>query len=109
MLENPGLRLGCREIWKNVQNETTKRFLIGNTNKLLTTFQPIKANFMYEVLLNYPKIEKFCSWNPTVKANKMLTFVLPTERALNSFIGHSFKFLGNQGELDRTETTKNFY
>jgi len=27
------------------------------------TFQPIKANFVYEVFRNYPKIEEFCSWN----------------------------------------------
>jgi len=25
-------------------------------------FQPIKANFVYEVLRNYPKINEFCSW-----------------------------------------------
>jgi len=33
------------------------------TQKL--TFQPIKANFVYEILRNYPKINEFCSWNPT--------------------------------------------
>jgi len=25
------IRLGCREIWKNVENETTKLFSVGNT------------------------------------------------------------------------------
>jgi len=25
------ISLGCRKIWKNVQNETTKRFSVGNT------------------------------------------------------------------------------
>jgi len=29
----------------------------------ILTFQPIKANFLYEVLRNYPKIDEFCSWN----------------------------------------------
>jgi len=35
-----------------------------STFKLATqilTFQPIKADFVYEVLRNYPKIDKFCS------------------------------------------------
>jgi len=40
---------------------------------------------------------------PAVKS-KMLTFVLPTEKRL----GHFFKLLGNQGELERTETNKYF-
>jgi len=31
--------------------------------KQILTFQLIKANFVYEVLRNYPKMEKFCSWN----------------------------------------------
>jgi len=49
----------------------------------MLTFQPIKANFVYEVLQNYPKIDEFCSWKmePAVKA-KMLTYVLPTEKRL---------------------------
>jgi len=48
------------------------------TQKL--TFQPIKANFAYEVLRNYPKIyELFLE--PAIKT-KMLTFVLPTEKSL---------------------------
>jgi len=29
----------------------------------ILTFQPIKANFVYEVLCNYPKINEFRSWN----------------------------------------------
>jgi len=66
----------------------------------ILTFQPIKANFVYEVVRNYPKIDEFCSWN--VKA-KMLTLVLPNEN-----IWTFFKFLGNQGELERTETIKVF-
>jgi len=45
---------------KNVQNETTKLFSVGNT---ILTFQPIKANFVYKVLRNYPKINEFCCWN----------------------------------------------
>jgi len=40
---------------KNVQNETTKHFLIGNTNINIS----IKANFVYEVLRSYPKIMNF--------------------------------------------------
>jgi len=45
---------------------------------------------------------------PAVKA-KMLTFVLPTEKSLVVSFRKFFKFLGNQGELERTETTKNFW
>jgi len=52
--------LGCRGIWKNVQNETTKLFSVGNTT---INIQSIKANFVYEVLRNYPKINEFCFWN----------------------------------------------
>jgi len=29
----------------------------------ILTFQPIKANFVFEVLRNYPKTEEFYSWN----------------------------------------------
>jgi len=29
----------------------------------ILTFQPIKANFVNEVLRNYPKINEFCFWN----------------------------------------------
>jgi len=29
----------------------------------ILTFQTIKANFVFEVLQNYPKINKFCFWN----------------------------------------------
>jgi len=29
----------------------------------ILTFQPTKANFVYRVLRNYPKINKLCSWN----------------------------------------------
>jgi len=29
----------------------------------ILTFQPIKANFVYDMLRNYPKINEFCSWN----------------------------------------------
>jgi len=57
----------CREIWKNVQNKTTKRFSVGNTNINISTNQ---GNFVYKVLR---KLE------PAVKA-KILTFVLPTEK-----------------------------
>jgi len=39
---------------------------------------------------------------------KMLTFVLPTEKSLVVTFGIFFKYLSNQGELERTETTKNF-
>jgi len=39
----------------------------------------------------------------------MLTFVLPTEERLVVHFGRFFfKFLGNQGELERTETAKKF-
>jgi len=34
--------------------------------------------------------------------------VLPTEKCLVISFGSFFKFLSNQGELERTETTKNF-
>jgi len=35
--------------------------------------------------------------------------VLPTEKSLVQFhLGYFFKFLGNQGELERTQTTKIF-
>jgi len=46
---------------------------------------------------------------PAVKA-KMLTFVLPTEKRLvvSFWTWTFFKFLGTQGELERTETTKIF-
>jgi len=40
---------------------------------------------------------------PAVKA--MLTFVLLTEKRLVVSFWTFFKFLGNQGELERTETT----
>jgi len=33
------IRLGCREIWKNVRNETTKLFSVGNTNINISTNQ----------------------------------------------------------------------
>jgi len=38
----------------------------------------------------------------------MLIFVLLTEMSLVVSIWTFFKFLGNQGELERTETNKNF-
>jgi len=38
----------------------------------------------------------------------MLTGVLPTDKHLVVSFWTFFKFLGNQGELERTETTKNF-
>jgi len=41
---------------KNAQNETTKPFSVGNTK---VTFQPIKVNFVYEVLRNFPKINEY--------------------------------------------------
>jgi len=47
----------------------------------ILTFQPIKANFEYEVLRNYPKINEFCSLNQQARF-KILTFVLPTEKRL---------------------------
>jgi len=43
---------------------------------------------------------------PAVKA-KMLTFVLPTKKSFVVSFWKFFKFFGNQGELQRTETTKN--
>jgi len=39
---------------------------------------------------------------------KMLTFVLPAEKCLVVSFWAFFKYLGKQGELERTETTKNF-
>jgi len=45
---------------KNIQNETIKLF---SAVTQILTFQPIKADFVYEVLRNYPKTNKFCSWN----------------------------------------------
>jgi len=44
---------------------------------------------------------------PVVKA-KMLTFELPTEKSLVVSFWTFSKYFGNQGELQRTETTKNF-
>jgi len=38
----------------------------------------------------------------------MLTFVLPTEKRLVVSFWTFIKYLGNQGELERTETTKIF-
>jgi len=38
----------------------------------------------------------------------MLTFVLTTEKPLVVSFWTFFKFLGNQGELERTDTKKNF-
>jgi len=52
-------RFGCRDIWKNVQNETTKLFLVGNTR--INSYKT-KANYVYEVLQNCMKLDKFCSW-----------------------------------------------
>jgi len=45
----------------------------------MLTFQPIKANFVYEVLRNYQKIDKFWYLEPAVKP-ETLAFVLPTEK-----------------------------
>jgi len=46
---------------------------------------------------------------PAVKA-KRLTFVLPTEKRLVvSFWTIFFKYLDNQGELERTESKKIFF
>jgi len=44
---------------------------------------------------------------PAVKA-KMIAFVLPTEKHLVVSFWTYFKYFGNLGELERTETTKNF-
>jgi len=49
--------------------------------KQILTFQPIKANFVYEVLRNYPKINEFLFLEPAVKP-KVLTFALQTEKRL---------------------------
>jgi len=38
----------------------------------------------------------------------MLIFVLPIKKLLVVLFWTFFKFLGNQDELERTETTKNF-
>jgi len=70
----------------------------------ILTFQPIKANFVYEVLRNYPKKNEY----QQSRLIKMLSFVLPTENRLVASFWTFFKFLGNQGELERTETIKNF-
>jgi len=44
----------------------------------------------------------------TAVKDKMLTFVLPTEKCLVVSFWTFFKYLGNQGELERIETTKIF-
>jgi len=44
---------------------------------------------------------------PAVKS-KLLSFMLPTEKRLVVSFWTFFQFLGNQGELERTETTENF-
>jgi len=44
---------------------------------------------------------------PAVKAER-LTFVLPTEKHLIVSFDIFFKFLGKQGELERTQTIKKF-
>jgi len=33
------IRCGWRDVWKKVQNETTKRFLVGNTKINILTYQ----------------------------------------------------------------------
>jgi len=71
----------------------------------ILTFQPIKA--VYEVLRNLSEDIRILFLEPAVKA-KMLTFVLPTEKHLVVSFWTFIKYLGNQGELERTETTKNF-
>jgi len=50
----------------------------------ILAFQPIKANFVYEILRSYPKINEFWFLEPAVKA-KMLTFVCQLKSAYNSF------------------------
>jgi len=50
-----------RYLKQNVQNETTKRFLVGNTK--INILLSIKANFVHEVLRNYTKLDEVCSWN----------------------------------------------
>jgi len=58
---------------KNVQNETTPCFFVGNTKISILTKQGLY--FAYEVLQNDLLLE-------TAVEAKMLTFVLPTEKRL---------------------------
>jgi len=75
----------------------------------ILTFQLIKANFVNEVFTKLSKDIRILFYEPAIKA-KILTFMLPTEKRLVVSLWTFFKFRyrGNQGELERTETTKNF-
>jgi len=88
---------------KNVQNETNKRFLVRNTN---INIQPIKANFVYEVLQNYPKINEFYSWNQQSRLN--VNFCVANWKALSSFILDVFQISWQPSKLQWTEITKMF-
>jgi len=82
------IRLGCRDIWKNVQSETTKRFSLGNTKVNIIAFDCL---FQEQNLFIFGKFHK-------------------TSFTKLALIGWNVNicFLGNQGELERTETTKSF-
>jgi len=64
---------------------------------------------VYEVLQNYSKMNKFCSWNHAVVKAKMLAFVLPTEKRLVLTVSFwtFFQYLGNQSELEKTLVNRN--
>jgi len=59
---------GCREIWKNAQNETTKHFSVVNTkvNILALTagsknkIRLSSENFVYKVSLDWFKFKYLC-------------------------------------------------
>jgi len=67
---------------KNVQNETTKCFLVGSTkiNNL-----PIKANIIY-------KVRQIFLLETAVKS-KMFIIVLPTEKRLEFNFGHFLNYV----------------
>jgi len=72
------------------------------TSQILT-LRPIKARVRNFTKLSEDKRILFLE--PAVKA-KMFTFVLPTEKRLVVLFWSFFKYLGKQGELERTEITK---
>jgi len=70
---------------KNVRNDTANRFLVGNINQSRVT--------------SCTKLDEFCSWKQQLRASKMLSFALPSEKRLVVSFWTFFKISWQQRQI----------
>jgi len=97
------IRLGCRKICKNVQNETTKLFSVGNTEANILALTADSKNKIHLSSDNFVKLRTQSSldWSKNI-------FVLPIKKRLVVSFLTFFQISWQSKRIKKIETTKFF-